>query len=87
MPSEKLALYSLQYSSVELFFMTEENYFKETTFSAWNYNKAGSYTGRNMRHIQLHEIGVEGRNLCEEEANIYDASYLTRGYSFSNESC
>lgn len=69
--------------------MREENYFKETTFSAWNYDKASNYTERNTRQVQRLEIGVEGRNLCEEEANmyIYDASYLTRGYSFSNESC
>jgi hypothetical protein len=42
-----------------------------------------------MKHVQLLKIGVEGRNLCEEEANmyVYGASYLTRGYSFSNESC
>jgi hypothetical protein len=43
--------------------------------------------GRNGRHVQRLETGVEGRNVCEEEANIYASSYLTRGYSFNNDSC
>jgi hypothetical protein len=67
--------------------MREENYFKETTFSAWNYDKASNYRGRSTRHVQLLEIGVEGRKLCEEEANIYGAPCLTHGGSFRNESC